>query len=450
VAHLTGQAFQASFQPTTEQGGESMINWKKWLAAGAALTLAVSLTACSSSNSDAQKGGNETVTITFARGKDVTEGSKKLVEAFEKTHPNIKVVFKEMPADTGQNHDQLVTMLSSKSSEIDVFDLDVIWPAEFAKAGYLQPLDRYIEKDGIDLSKYVPGAVEAGKVDGQQYAIPRFIDAGLLFYRKDIVPNPPKTWDELVEMAKKYKGQGGTQYGYLMQAKQYEGLVCNFVEFIGAYGGRILDDKGNVVVNSPEALKGLKKMIEVAQSDFVPKNISTFTELETHTGFIEGQSVFARNWPYQYALAQDQKQSKIVGKVGVAPLPAGDKGSAAALGGWMMGINNYSKHKKEAWEFVKFATGLEGEKITAIYGGSGPTYLPTYDDPDVKKANPLFADKNFIDGVSKAIPRPVSPIYPKISDKIQIEVSKAITGKQTAEQTLQNLEKELKDLLKNQ
>jgi multiple sugar transport system substrate-binding protein len=426
-----------------------MKRWKKVLVAGLATVMALSVAACSTNEPAADQGKTSgPVTITFARGKDVTEGTKKLIEAFEKTHPNIKVKIKEMPADTGQNHDQLVTMLSSQSSEIDVFDLDVIWPAEFAKAGYLQPLDRYIEKDGIDMSKYVQGAVNAGKVDGQQYTMPRFIDAGLLFYRKDLVSQPPKTWDELIKMAKEKKGQGGTKFGYLMQAKQYEGLVCNFVEFIGAYGGRILDEKGNVVINSPETVKGLKKMIEITQSDFVPKNISTFTELESHTAFIEGQSAFIRNWPYQYALAQDKKQSKIVDKVGVAPLPAGDKGSAAALGGWMMGINKYSKHKQEAWEFVKFATGQEGQKITAIYGGSGPTLLSVYDDPEVQKANPLFADKNFVSGVSAAIPRPVSPIYPKISDAIQIEVSKAITGKQSAEDTVKNLEAKLKEIMK--
>lgn len=418
--------------------------WKKVVSAGLALSMVLSVTACATGGTE--ETGGEKVTLTYARGKDVTGSTHKLIEEFEKKHPNIKVNFKEMPSDTGQNHDQLVTMLSSKSSEIDVFDLDVIWPSEFAKAGYLQPLDRYIEKDKIDMNQYVSGAVEAGKSDGQQYAMPKFIDAGLLYYRKDIISEPPKTWDDLIKMAKENKGKEGTKFGYLMQAKQYEGLVCNFIEFAGAYGGRILDDKGNVVVNSPETINGLKKMIEIVQSDFVPSNITTFTEVESHTAFIEGQSPFIRNWPYQYALAQDKKQSKIVDKVGVAPLPAGDKGSAAALGGWMLGINKYSKHKKEAWELLKFMAGKEGQKISAIHGGHTPTYLPTFDDPEVKKANPLFADQNFIEGVSKAIPRPVSPIYPEISDVIQIEVSKAVTGKQTAEQAVQNIETKLKEI----
>lgn len=419
---------------------------RKLLSLGIIASLVVGVTACSTPATEETK-KSEVVNLVFARGKDANGGTAKLIEAFEKKHPNIKVHFKEMPADSGQNHDQLVTMLSSKSSEIDVIDLDVIWPAEFGQAGYLQPLDRYIQSDNIPIDKYVQGAVEAGNVNGQQYAMPRFIDAGLLFYRTDLVKNPPKTWDELLAQAKQLKGQGGTQFGYLLQAKQYEGLVCNFIEFAGSYGGRILDSKGNVVVNSPETIKGLKKMVEITQSDAVPKNISTFTEVESHTSFIQGQSPFIRNWPYQYGLAEDKEQSKIVGKIGVAPLPAGDQGSAAALGGWMAGISKYSKHKKEAWEFLKFITGPEGQKISALFAAT-PTYLPTFDDKDVQKSNPLYANKNYIEGISKAIPRPVSPVYPEISDAMQIELSKAIVGQQTAEVTVKNIETKLNAILK--
>lgn len=421
---------------------------KKLLSLGLIASLVVGITACSSTSEVEEKKDSDVVTIVFARGKDATGSTDKLIEAFEKKHPNIKVQFKEMPADSGQNHDQLVTMFSSKSSEIDVMDLDVIWPAELGQAGYLLSLDRYIQKDNIPMDKYVQGNVEAGNVNGQQFAIPRFIDAGLLFYRTDIVKNPPKTWDELIAQAKQLKGQGGTQFGYLMQAKQYEGLVCNFIEFAGSYGGRILDEKGNIVVNSPETIKGLKKMMEVAQLDVVPKNISTFTEVESHTSFIQGQSPFIRNWPYQYGLAEDKTQSKIVGKVGVAPLPSGDKGSASALGGWMAGINKYSKHKKEAWEFLKFITGPEGQKISAQYGSLTPTYLPAFDEKVVQNANPLFANKNFIEGIRNAIPRPVSADYPAISDAMQIELAKAIGGQQTAEVTVKNIETKLQALLK--
>lgn len=411
------------------------------------ICLALSLmmvTACSTAT---KKDDSGIVTITFASGKDTSGDVKKLVEEFEKKNPKIKVKFKDMTSDSGKNHDQLVTMFSSKSSEIDAVALDVIWPAEFGQAGYLQPLDRYIQKDQLKMENYIKGAVQAGNVNGQQFAIPRFVDAGLLFYRKDLVSKPPETWDDLIATAKSTNKKGSTKYGYLMQAKQYEGLVCNFIEFIGAYGGRILDEKENIVINSPETIKGLKKMIEVTKSDFVPQNISTFTEIESHTAFLEGQAPFIRNWPYQYALSNDPKQSKIVNKVGVASLPKGDHDSASALGGWMTGISKNSKHKKEAWEFIKFITGSEGQKIAALKS-LAPTYLPVYDDPEVQKAIPLFANKGFVEGVSKSIPRPVTPDYAVVSDAIQVEVSKAITGSQSAEDTVKNIEEKLKKIIK--
>jgi multiple sugar transport system substrate-binding protein len=422
------------------------------------LALTLGLTACSGGQNASNdgtdgkkesKGGNkagEVVKIVYARGQDSTKATEKLIEAFEKSHPNIDVELREMPADTGKQHDAYVTMLNAKSSEIDVMDLDVIWPAEFAQAGYTLPLDRFIEKDGIDLSKYNQGALAAGNFNGKQWAMPKFIDAGMLFYRTDLVSKDqvPKTWDELLKKAKELKGQGGTKFGYLMQAKQYEGLVCNAVEFIASYGGQIVDKNGNVVINSPEAIKGLKKMVEIVRSDIVPSNVTTFTEPESHTAFIEGQAPFIRNWPYQYALANDPEQSKIVGKVGVAPLPAGDKGSAAALGGWMTAINKYSKHPKEAWEFVKFMTGPEGQKISAIYGGLAPTLPELFKDKEVLKANPFFAEEGFVNALNAAVPRPVVPNYPEISEIIQINVSKALAGELTVEQAVANMEKEMK------
>ncbi|MBL0386199.1 ABC transporter substrate-binding protein [Tumebacillus sp. ITR2] len=431
-----------------------MKGWKKVTTAGLVTMMAITMVGCSdtksSDNGSTANSGSkdEKVKLVFARGKDTTAASNKIVDAFNKSHPNIQVELREMPSDTGQSHDQYVTMFSAKSAEIDVFDLDVIWPAEFAQAGYLLPLDRFIQQDNIKMDTYIQGAVQAGNFNGQQWTMPKFIDTGLLFYRTDLVKDVPKTWDDLIAQAKATKGQGGTQFGYLMQAKQYEGLVCNFVEFAAAYGGKILDDKGQVVINNPGTIKGLSKMIEVVKSDFVPSNITTFTETESATAFQEGQSAFIRNWPYQFAVAQDTKQSKIAGKVALAPLPAGDAGSAATLGGWLSGINKNSKHPKEAWEFLKYLTGQEGQKITAVDGGSAPTLLPEYDDADVQKASPLFANKDFVNGISKAVPRPTSPQYPKISDIIQIEVSKAIAGQETAEEAVKNMDAKMKEVVK--
>lgn len=424
-----------------------MRRWRKLLSIGTAAILTFSLAACGQAADQGDGDDGKTVTITYARGKDQTNASTKLIEAFEEKHPHIKVEFKEMPADTGVSHDQYVTMFSGGSDEIDVFDLDVIWPAEFAQAGYLQPLDRYIEKDGIKMDEYVQGAVDAGNYNGRQWAMPKFLDAGLLYYRTDLVDTPPQTWDELIAQAEDLKGKGGTKYGYLLQGKQYEGLVCNFIEFIGSYGGEVLDKEGEVAINSPETVKGLNKMMEIAQSDFVPGNVTALTEVETDAIYGEGEAVFDRQWPYHFAKVNEEG-SKVKGKVEIAPLPAGDAGSAAALGGWVSGINANSKHKQEAWEFIKFMNGPEGQKISAVDGGLAPTLLPLYEDDEVKQASPLFDSDDYVEGIKNAVSRPVSPEYPKISDIIQSEVSSAIAGKQSAEQAVKNMEKKLKEVIK--
>ncbi|MDO6658221.1 ABC transporter substrate-binding protein [Anaerobacillus sp. 1_MG-2023] len=422
------------------------------------LALILVLSACSSSNNsssnnnssgdeNASSGDEEKVTLVYARGKDATGSTDVMVEEFMKQNPNIEIEFREMPTDTGAQHDAYVTMLNAESSEIDVFDIDVIWPAEFAQAGYVLPLDRFIEKDGINMDDYNQGPVTAATFNGKQWAMPKFIDTGMLFYRSDLVTEAPKTWDDLMTQASELKGEDGTKFGYLMQAKQYEGLVTNAVEFVGSYGGAFIDENGEVVINSPEAIKGISKMVEIANSDFVPGNINTFTEVESHTAFIEGQSPFIRNWPYQFALANDEEQSKIVGNVEVAPLPEGDAGSASALGGWMAAINNFSEHPQEAWEFLKFMTGKEGQKIDAIKGSHAPTIPALFEDEEIIEANPFFGEEGFQTALEAAVSRPVAPNYPEISEIIQIHISKAIAGEETPEEAAAAMEKEMNEKL---
>lgn len=385
------------------------------------------------------------IELVYGRGVDNTPANSKMVEAFNKKFDGkIKVKFVEMPNESDKQHNQYVTSFSAGGSEYDVVDIDVIWPAEFAQAGYALALDKFVEKDKINMTDYMTGPVAAATFKGKLWAMPKFTDAGLLFYRKDIVDKAPATWEELIEAAKANKGKGDTKFGYLMQAKQYEGLVCNAVEFISAYGGSVVDGDGNITINSPETIKGLKTMASIVKSDFAPNNITTFTEQESHTAFINGQAPFIRNWPYQWALGNDEKQSKIVGKLAMAPLPKGDKRSAACLGGWMAMINKNTKNPEAAWEFLKFMTGAEGQKISAIEGGLAPTYIPLYDDKDVVAKNPHFGDKGFQEGLKAAVPRPVSPIYPKLSEIMQIEISKVLAGQQSVEDAVKIMDEKMK------
>lgn len=422
--------------------------WNKKVAGATILSMSMLLAACNGSDNETTdtKDGDTTdkkVEIVYASGVDVTGATDKLIAAFEEKNPNITVKRQEMPADTGASHDQYVTTFSSKSAEIDVFDADVIWPAEFAQAQYALELDRFIEADGINMDDYFPGTVQSGNFNGRQYAMPKYTDAGLLFYRKDIVETPPKTWDELFDMASELKGKEGTEFGYLMQANQYEGLVCNAVEFIAAYGGQVVDENNEVVVDTPETVAGITKMVEFVNSDFVPSNILSFQETETNNAWVGGQSVFARNWPYMQSTSEDKEASEVAGNVGFAVLPSGDGTNAATLGGWMSMINRYSENQEAAWEFVKFMSGPEGQKISAVDGGRAPTIEALYDDEEVKEAAVLFSNEEFVATLQNAVPRPVSPIYPVISDIMQVELSKALAKDITPEEAAKNMQEKI-------
>lgn len=457
-----------------EGGNKEMKIWKKVISGAVALSMVGVIAACGENEETNETPANddtdnnteenvnnenneendaeatedkEEVTLTYARGNDATGATDVLIEAFMEENPHITVEFREMPADTGQSHDQYVTEFSAGDDTIDVFDGDVIWPAEFAQGGYVLELDRFIERDGVDMDAYFEGTVDSGNFNGRQWAMPKFTDAGLLYYRSDIVDEAPETWDELMDMAAEYQGEEGTEFGYLMQANQYEGLVVNAVEFIAAYGGSVLDEDQNVTVNSPETIAAIQKMTDIANSDFVPGNILNFDEPATHTAFLEGQAVFARNWPYMQAMTEDEGQSQVKGDVKFALLPAGDAGSAAGLGGWMTMINRNTAHPEEAWELLKFMTGTEGQKITAIEGGSAPTLRALYEDEDVREAAPLFADEEFVSTLENAVPRPVTPIYPQISDIMQIELSRALSEDITPEEAAANMETKIESAL---
>lgn len=383
------------------------------------------------------------VKIIYARGKDVTGANQKMVDKFNELHKGkIEVSYVEMPTDTGQSHDKYVTVFGSGGTDYDVFDGDVIWPAEFAEAGYALPLDNYIARDNVNLKDYMEGPIKSVTFKGKTWGLPKFIDAGLLFYRKDLAAKAPETWEDLISASKSLKGK--TNFSYIGQFKQYEGLVCNAVEFISAYGGQVVDGDGNITIDSDGTRKGLEVMKSIVKSDFVPNNITNFTETESDNAMMAGQTVFLRNWPYQWAEVQDASKSKVVDKVAVAPLPKGSARSAACLGGWVAMINKNTKHPDEAWEFLKFMCGPEGQKITALYGGSAPTLTALYKDSEITAKYPLFGDQNFVNGLSAAVPRPVSPIYPKLSDIMQQEISKFIAGQQDVNTTVKNMDTKMK------
>jgi len=392
------------------------------------------------------------VTITMTAGAVGTELSVlyEQLDKFMRANPDIKVSVMPMPNSSTERHDLYVTYLASGEKEPTILMLDVIWPAEFAP--YLE--DVTADKDYFELDKFIPGTVKSGTVNGKIVAVPWFTDAGILYYRKDLLDkygfkNPPKTWDELVKMAQTITAKEKNMYGFVWQGARYEGLVCDFMEFLISFGGDVIDDAGNVVVNSKAGVNALQFMVDLIYKTKVsPQAVTTYMEEEARRTFQNGQAVFMRNWPYAWALVNDPKESKIAGKVGVAPLPAGPAGrSAATLGGWMLGINKNAtdEEKAAAKKLVKFLTSYDQQLYKAINASQNPTMMDVYKDPELKKVAPFMVDLYGM--FVNAEPRPRTAKYSEISDTMQKYIHAALTQQTTPQKAIEDMAKELTQVL---
>lgn len=357
----------------------------------------------------------------------------QVFDMFEAEHPDIKIKRQVGPHSSSAYHDLLTQKLKNADRSVDVFFMDVIWPPEFAVAGWAEPLDRRFDREERD--RFLKGPILAGTYKSHIYGVPLFVDAGMLYYRKDLLEQygfrPPRNWKELVRQAREIVGherkmQPGLQ-GYSGQFKQYEGLVCNMMEFILSNGGRLVDpDSGAAEVAGRRATEAVRFVRDELIGSVAPRGVLTYEEPESLALFIQGKAVFMRNWPYAWEVSNNPEQSKVAGRVGVTQLPhfAGQK-SFSALGGWQLGISRFSPHKEAAWTFIRFMTSRRIQKYLAVHGSRAPTRKALYEDPDVLKVNPQFRDMKEV--FLNAYPRPRNPFYPAISNILQQYFSTAIS-----------------------
>lgn len=376
----------------------------------------------------------EAVVVKFAAQNDNTPATQKLIDAFNESQQEYKVEWVQMTNDSAQMHDQLLNSLSSGSSEYDILSMDVVWAGEFAGAGFLEPIDVRMNEDNMKKDDFNSGSMASGNYTGKQFTLPFFPDLGLLYFRKDIVSQDDAakleggdySYDDLYAMAEKYTGQNNTKFGLVYQSKQYEGLTVNVTEFTKSFE----DVKG-----------GLETMYKYTTAPFSPKDILNFTEGETHTNFEQGNAVFGRNWPYQFGRIKGQEEGVTVKveDVGIAPLPNG-----GSVGGWLLGLNKSSENLDGAWQFIKFASGQEGQKIMSTEGGYLPGYNALLEDQEVISSNEMLSYPGFRNALASTIARPVTPEYSKVSDTIQIEAHKYLSSGEGLDQVTKAIEEAVK------
>lgn len=393
----------------------------------------------------------EPQTIVFLMWKpNQPEVWERLIERFHQTHPKIRVRVQIGPHSSTESHAIVTQRLKNKDTSVDVFLMDVIWPPEFASAGWALDLTSKFSRK--EQEAFLPATIAANTYHGRIYGVPYYLDAGLFYYRKDLLEkyefDPPKSWHEmLVQGSVILKGEADpTLHIYSAQFKQYEGLVCDMLEFIWSHGGSIIDqDTRKVLVAEPASVQAVTFVRDQIIGKAAPRGVINYEEPESLELFIQGKAVFHRNWPYAWTVANDPERSKVAGRVGVGALPAfPGHGPAAALGGWQFGISRWTKHVKEAWIFVEFMTSFDSQKTLAIQAGLAPTRVAVYNDQVVQDKMPHL--KDFLPAFRRARPRPVSPLYPMISQELQRFFSRAITTSQTdvqdlAEATLAKIER---------
>lgn len=405
-----------------------------------------------------------------SKGREI-ELCKKAVKAWKKKHKGKhRVEIVTLPHASNECFALYKQWLSAKTFDIDVMLMDVAWIDVFSD--YLYPLDEIFSENAseepIDVSDYFDAVRESMyDANGHLVAMPWYTDCGIIYYRKDLLDkygcSVPKTWEDLYEVALKIQSEERKDpekrskfYGFVFQAKAFEVLTSNFLEFVDSFGGNIVQDKFKATVNYDNCVAATAFILKCL-SNITNRGVLNYSEEDARGVFQSGNAVFMRNWPYAWAL-MNQPSKIIANKIEVMPIPRSKRDSgktSGTLGGWYLVVSKFSKHPEAAADLVRFLTSKSQQKIRAK-----DSYLPTfrslYSDSEVLKYNPFFAD--LLKPLDNAVTRPSKEFgtnYPRASSEIYNRVNTLLancndhTDENKIRKLLNDLNKKLQALLDN-
>jgi len=423
--------------------------WATQLACALAVTLAG--TACGGASVTRAPGTSAALNgegpITLVTGRDTSGYLRPLLGRWNARHPAQRVTLVQLPADADDQHAQMVANLQARSGLYDVLNLDVIWTPEFASAGWIVPLNPKL----FPLSQFLRPAVDTASWDGRLWAVPYTSNAGLLYYRKDILARagaaPPRTWAQLADLASTVAPRYHL-YGYAGQYKLYEGLTVNFAEAVQSAGGTVLSSDGKrVTLGSPQAREGLSFLVRGFRAGWIPKAALSWDENRASAAFESGRLLFMRNWPLAYGLAsRPGPGNEVVGKFGVAPLPGPRGSGSSSLGGGDLAISAFSRHQRTALRFIQYLTSLASERQILIQGSLPPVWTRLYADPLLIKRFPYLPVLRR--AIGSAEPRPKSTDYNQLSLAISSSVYQALTLRKSVSGTISNLSAQLDNIVR--
>ena len=396
-------------------------------------------------------GGNawaDTTLRIFTGGQQRPDVMRKIADEYTKKNPGVKIEVEVGGATSEAQQQYLNTVLASKDSVLDIMLIDVIRPAQWAAAGWAEPLDGYLGADKQKvMGQYLKAYADADQVNGKVIALPYFADSQFLYYRKDLLDKykrpVPKTWDEMIETAKVIMDgeKNPNLQGFSTAGSPIEGTVCTYLVPLWGAGSDLTRD-GKLNLDTPQAREPFQLYGRMKQAGVLPKNIAEIPTDRIRVDFQAGNLIFGMTWGYVWNRVENDADSKVKGKVGVATLPHDQGGkSATCIGGWQLAVSAFSKNKAEAVKFVRWLSSPEVSKMQAIMASHMPVFPQVYKDADVLKANPWFAEA--LPVVEGARSRPVSPRYTEVSDVVRSNMNAYLAGTKTTDAALSDMKSRL-------
>ena len=377
---------------------------------------------------------------------------RKLFDQYQAQNPGVMIEIETGGATSELQRQYLSTVLNAKDTAIDIYMIDIVNPAQYFNAGWLEPLDSYVGGPKA-LQPYLPVYSQANLVNGKVAAMPAFADAMFMYYRKDLLDKygikEPKTWDELVDSAKKVLDAENNPnlQGLSIQGAPIEGAVCTFLLPYWSLGKQFNDAAGKLTLDKDTAVKGLDMWLSAVDKGVMKKNIAEVTTPITVNEFKAGQVVFAINWGFAWDVFKDAPDSQVKGKVGVMPLPAMAGGkSATCVGGWQWAVSAFSKNKQAAADLVKYMSTPQASTFLAVEGSLLPVFQNVYTDKTVLEKAPWFKDAANVIIAGQA--RPISSQYGQVSDVVRTNTNAALARTKSPAEAVSDIENRLSRVMR--
>ena len=364
---------------------------------------------------------------------------RAMTQNFQKQHPDVSVNLEFVPYEA--LHDKIVAARGAGGNGYDVVLFDAIWPAEFTRFDLLQDVSARITPEEKD--KVFPGAMNTVIYKGKTLGMPWILDTKYLYYNKAMlskagITTPPQTWQQVLDDAKIIKQKKIVNYPLVWSWSQAEALVCDYTTLVSGFGGQFYQN-GKLNFYSPASLKALNLMKSSLDDGLSNPASREYLEEDVRKSFSNGDAAFALNWTYMYNMANDPKQSKVAGDVGIMPAPGDAPGQAGGVNGSMgLGIAKGSTHPEQAWQYIQYMTSQPVQNQYARL--SLPIWKSSYQDPAVKKDQESLiaaADKS----LNVMLSRPETADYSRLSNQLQQQLQQVLLGKTTAQDAMAAVDK---------